>query len=164
MSGGRAWIFGDDIDTDMLAPGLYMRASMTELAKHCLEAANPAFASTVRPGDVVVGGRNFGIGSSREQAAQALLTLGVTSVLAASFGGIFYRNALNLGLMALVCPQAGSIRAGQKLVVEPENGRAIDPTTDETFACEPLPPHLIAMVRAGGLLAHLEQRLKAARK
>lgn len=163
MNGGRAWVFGDDIDTDMLAPGLYMRGSMAELAKHCLEAADPNFAGSVRPGDIVVGGRNFGIGSSREQAAQALLSLGVTTVLAVSFGGIFYRNALNLGLMALVCPQAGAIRKAQKLSVEPENGRAIDPESGTTFACEPLPPHLIAMVRAGGLLAHLEQRLKAAR-
>jgi 3-isopropylmalate/(R)-2-methylmalate dehydratase small subunit len=163
MSAGRAWVFGDDVDTDMLAPGLYMRASMAELAKHCLEAVDPEFANAVRPGDVVVGGRNFGIGSSREQAAQALLTLGVTAVLAVSFGGIFYRNALNLGLMVLVCPQAGRIRAGQALIVQPEHARALDPTSDETFACEALPPHLIAMVRAGGLLAHLEQRLKAAR-
>jgi 3-isopropylmalate/(R)-2-methylmalate dehydratase small subunit len=164
MSGGRAWIFGDDIDTDILAPGIYMRSSMAELAKHCLEAADPSFAAAVRPGDVVVGGRNFGIGSSREQAAQALLTLGVSTVLAVSFGGIFYRNALNLGLMALVCPQAGRIRAGQALRVEPEQARAVDPATGETFECEPLPAHLIAMVRAGGLLAHLEQRLKAERK
>lgn len=163
MSGGRAWVFGDDIDTDMLAPGLYMRSSMAELASHCLEAVDPSFAKSVRPGDVVVGGRNFGLGSSREQAASALLTLGVTTVLAVSFGGIFYRNALNLGLMALVCSQAGRIRAGQPLIVEAEQARALDPASNETFACEPLPPHLIAMVRAGGLLAHLEQRLKAAR-
>jgi len=160
---GRVWLFGDDIDTDMLAPGLYMRGGMDELVKHCLEAADPQFAKNVRPGDVVVGGRNFGIGSSREQAAQALVMLGVSAVLAVSFAGIFYRNALNLGLMALVCPQAKSIRQGQSLVVEPENARAIDPTTNASFACEPLPPHLIAMVRAGGLLAHLEQRLKASR-
>lgn len=160
---GRAWVFGDDIDTDMLAPGLYMRGGMEELVKHCLEAANPDFPSGARSGDIVVAGRNFGIGSSREQAAQALIMLGVGAVLAVSYGGIFYRNALNLGLMALVCPHAKSIQAGQELIVEPENARVIAPVRNQSYACEPLPPHLISMVRAGGLLAHLEQRLKASR-
>jgi 3-isopropylmalate/(R)-2-methylmalate dehydratase small subunit len=159
---GRAWVFGDDIDTDMLAPGLYMRGPMSELAKHCLEAVDPAFAGAVRPGDVVVAGRNFGIGSSREQAAQALLILGVKIVLAQSYAGIFYRNALNLGLMALVCPDAGKIAAGAPLSVDVDRAEARD-AAGNIHRCEPLPPHLVAMVRAGGLLPHLEQRLGTTR-
>jgi 3-isopropylmalate/(R)-2-methylmalate dehydratase small subunit len=101
--GGKAWIFGYDIDTDVLAPGLYMKGSFEELASHCLEAIDPDFASNVAPGDVVVAGKNFGVGSSREQAAEALKYLGVSILLAKSFAGIFFRNALNFGMIALTC-------------------------------------------------------------
>ena len=110
---GRIWKFGDDIDTDVLAPGLYMKGPIGELAKHCLEALDPAFAREARPGDIVVAGRNFGMGSSREQAAMALKALGIAAVLAKSFARIFYRNAMNLALPVLVCPEAGAIKAGE---------------------------------------------------
>jgi 3-isopropylmalate/(R)-2-methylmalate dehydratase small subunit len=155
----RAWVFGDDIDTDVLAPGRYMKFGIEEIAKHCLEAVDPSFAASVRPGDVVVAGRNFGAGSSREQAAAALKTLGVAAVIAHSFAGIFYRNALNLGLVVLASPDAGSIRAGDDIAVDPEAGRIENRSRGETLACEPIPGHLMAMVRDGGLLAHLEKRL-----
>jgi 3-isopropylmalate/(R)-2-methylmalate dehydratase small subunit len=155
----RAWVFGDNIDTDVLAPGRYMKFGIEEIAKHCLEAVDPSFASNVRPGDVVVGGRNFGAGSSREQAAQALKTLGVAAVIAPSFAGIFYRNALNLGLVILECADAGRIRSGDDVAVDPEAGRIENRTRGETLTCEPIPGHLMAMVRDGGLVAHLEKRL-----
>ena len=155
---GRAWVFGDNVDTDQLAPGLYMKRPIEEIAQHCLEAADPKFASTVTQGDVVVGGRNFGMGSSREQAAQALRHLGVSAVLAPSFGGIFYRNALNLGLLALVCADAGRIAAGDQLAVEAESGTVHNLTRNESYACEPIPAHLMEMVRAGGLVPYLERR------
>jgi 3-isopropylmalate/(R)-2-methylmalate dehydratase small subunit len=155
----RAWIFGDNIDTDVLAPGRYMKSSIEELARHCLEAVDPAFASGVRPGDVIVAGRNFGAGSSREQAAAALKQLGVAAVIAPSFAGIFYRNALNLGLVVLVCAETGSIRAGDQIVFDAAAGRIDNRTTGATLACEPIPAHLMTMVRDGGLLAHLERRL-----
>jgi 3-isopropylmalate/(R)-2-methylmalate dehydratase small subunit len=157
---GRAWVFGDDVDTDAIAPGRYMKFAIEEIAKHCLESVDPVFASGVKPGDVVVGGRNFGIGSSREQAPQALKALGVSALVAQSFAGLFYRNALNLGLAAVTCPDAGRIRAGDRVSVDPEHGRIRNETTGETLACEPIPPHLMAMVRDGGLLAHLEKRMK----
>jgi 3-isopropylmalate/(R)-2-methylmalate dehydratase small subunit len=108
---------------------------------------------------VVVGGRNFGAGSSREQAPQALKHLGVAALVAESFAGLFYRNALNLGLPALACRDAKRIRAGDRLRVHPEAGRIENETTGETLACEPIPPHLMQMVRDGGLLPHLEKRL-----
>jgi 3-isopropylmalate/(R)-2-methylmalate dehydratase small subunit len=155
---GRAWVFGDDIDTDQLAPGLYMKRPIEEMARHCLEAADPQFASSVGQGDIVIGGRNFGMGSSREQAPQVLRLLGVSAVLAPSFGGIFYRNALNLGLLALICPDAGKIAAGDRIALEPENGEVHNLTRNETYACEPIPAHLSEMVRAGGLVAYLERR------
>jgi 3-isopropylmalate/(R)-2-methylmalate dehydratase small subunit len=157
---GRAWVFGDDVDTDAIAPGRYMKFAIEEIAKHCLESVDPAFAPGVKPGDVVVGGRNFGMGSSREQAPQALKALGVSALVARSFAGLFYRNALNLGLAAVTCADAARIRAGDRVSVDPEAGRVVNETTGETLACEPIPPHLMAMVRDGGLLAHLEKRLK----
>jgi 3-isopropylmalate/(R)-2-methylmalate dehydratase small subunit len=159
----RAWVFGDNIDTDVLAPGRYMKFGIEEIARHCLEAVEPSFAAEVRPGDVLVAGRNFGAGSSREQAAAALKQLGVAAVIAPSFAGIFHRNALNLGLVVVVCPEAARIRAGDEVVVDPEAGRVENRTRGETLACEPIPGHLMAMVRDGGLVAHLEKRLAAQR-
>jgi len=156
---GRAWVFGDDLSTDALAPGRYMKFGIEEIARHCLESVDPHFAAEVRLGDVVVGGRNFGAGSSREQAAQALRHLGVAVVIAPSFAGLFYRNALNLGLPVLVCAEAKRIRPDDRLRVDAESGRIENLTSGETIACEPIPPHLMSMVRDGGLLPHLEKRL-----
>lgn len=157
---GRAWVFGDDIDTDALAPGLYMKGGIGEMAKHCLETVDPDFAPGVRPGDVVVGGANFGIGSSREQAAEALKLLGVSAVVARSFGGLFFRNALNLGLVAVTCEAAGEIKAGDCIRVDSQAGVVLNQTQGETLSCEPLPPQLLAMIADGGLIAHLEKKLK----
>ena len=109
---GRAFVYGDGINTDMLAPGIYMKHPIATIAQHCLESVDPDFARTVRPGDVVVAGQGFGIGSSREQAAEALKHLGVAAVLARSYGGIFYRNALNFGLPVLVCAEVDQIGTG----------------------------------------------------
>ena len=160
---GRAGVYGDKIDTDLLAPGAYMRGSIQELASHCLEAIDPHFAGQVQPGDVVVGGEAFGIGSSREQAAEVLKVLGVRVVIAKSFARIFYRNALNLGLPALECPQAGRIEKGDMLAVDPRSGVVENRTKDETYQCDPLPDFLMAMIEAGGLMAQLEAEV-AARK
>jgi len=160
---GRVWKFGDNIDTDVLSPGLYMKGSLQELAKHCLEAVEPRFAREVRPGDIVVAGRNFGMGSSREQAVMALRELGVGAVLATSFAGIFYRNALNLGLLALVCPDASRIRPEATLGIETATAKIRDLERGEAYAAEPLPPHLLQMVAEGGLLPHLENKLRVQR-
>lgn len=164
MNGVRAWVFGDNIDTDVLAPGQFMKSSIEELARHCLESVDPAFAGGVRPGDVVVGRRNFGTGSSREQAPQALKQLGVAALVAESFAGLFYRNALNLGLAAVVCPQAQRIRAGDQVRVDAGAGRIENLSTGEVLACEPIPAHLMQMLRDGGLVPHLEKRLARQRE
>lgn len=156
--GGRAWVFGDNIDTDVLAPGLYMRGPIEELARHCLEAVDPAFAENVAPGDYVVAGSNFGLGSSREQAAYALRHLGVAAIVAPSFAGIFYRNAFNLGLPAVICMGAAGIAAGDRLSLDLDTGRLVDHTQDRTLECEPVPPNLKAMIDAGGLVPLLERR------
>jgi 3-isopropylmalate/(R)-2-methylmalate dehydratase small subunit len=161
QKGGRAWVYGDNVDTDMLAPGTYMKKPIEEIATHCLEALDPSFAKGVQRGDVLVAGHNFGMGSSREQAAQALVQLGIAAVIAKSFAGLYLRNAVNLGLMALECPQAERIRSGERLIVDPEKGRIDNLTTGERYACEPIPPHLIEMIRDGGLVPHLEKKLKS---
>ena len=156
----RAWLFGDNVDTDLIAPGRYMKYGIDEIARHCMEALDPTFAATVRSGDVVVAGRNFGAGSSREQAPEALKHLGVAALVAESYAGLFYRNAINLGLPALVCAQARRIRAGDELRVDAETGHIENRTTGETLAAEPIPAFLMQIVRDGGLLAHLEKRLR----
>lgn len=156
---GRVWLLGDDIDTDALAPGHAMRLPLEELARHCLSAVLPRFASEVQRGDIIVAGSGFGIGSSREQAAQALRYLGVGAVLARSIARIFYRNALNLGLPALVFPDAGSIRDGDRLRVHPATGVVNDLTSGVDFRCEPIPPFLMTMLLDGGLIPHLHRKL-----
>jgi 3-isopropylmalate/(R)-2-methylmalate dehydratase small subunit len=156
----KAWVLGDNVDTDVLAPGAYMKFGIEEIAKHCLESVLPEFVSTVRKGDVVVAGRNFGAGSSREQAPAALKHLGVAVLVAESFAGLFYRNAINLGLPAVACAQAKRIRQNDSLRVDVEAGRIDNLTTGETLACEAIPSHLMPMLRDGGLLPHLEKRLK----
>ena len=130
----RIWVLGDNVDTDMLAPGRYMKNSVDVIAQHCLEALDPGFAETARENDVVVAGENFGMGSSREQAAEVLLYLGVRAVIAKSFGRIFYRNALNLGLPVLTCGDVDRIDglAGSWIL-------AVDHL--DRFAAETLPQH-----------------------
>lgn len=159
---GRAHVVGDAIDTDLLAPGAYMKGSIDELARHCLEAIDPGFANRVRAGDLLVAGARFGIGSSREQAAQALRLLGIRAVVARSFAGIFYRNALNNGLLAVVCPDHEGIEAGDRLRLDPVAGRLVHLASGRCYACRPLPDHLLAMVEAGGLVPWLERRFRAA--
>jgi len=161
--GGRAFVFGDDVDTDALAPGYAMKLAPADLAAHCLESLDPGFASHVRSGDVVVAGRNFGLGSSREQAAVSLKLLGIGAVLALSFARIFYRNAINLGLPALVLPQAREVRAGDLLVVDAIAGTVDNRTQGLSYPIRPMPPHLMAMIQEGGLIPHLKRRLQAER-
>ncbi len=154
---GRAFVFGSDIDTDALAPGQYMGGEFEVLAAHCLEAVDPDFARSVRPGDVIVAGRNFGMGSSREQAAQALKHLGLAGVVARSFAGIFQRNAINLGLPVFVAgEELESIRARDAVELDLRNSRLV--TAGGAIALEPLPDFLIDMIADGGLVPHLEKR------
>ncbi|MBL4757209.1 MAG: 3-isopropylmalate dehydratase small subunit [Rhizobiales bacterium] len=156
---GRAWVFGDGINTDVLAPGRYMAAPIKELAGHCLEALDPTFAANVQPGDLVIAGEDFGVGSSREQAAEVLKLLGIGAVIAKSFGGIFFRNAFNLGLLAIVCEQSATIEAGSKVHVDPAAGQICIPDKNIILTSEPVPDFLLEMANRGGLVAQLETRL-----
>lgn len=158
----KAWVFGDSLDTDAIAPGRYMKFGLEEIARHCLESVAPSFAGSVRPGDVLVAGKNLGAGSSREQAPEALKHLGVAALIAESFAGLFYRNAVNLGLPAVVCAQAKRIRTGDELSLDFEAGTIRNLSTGEKLACEPIPEFLMRIIRDGGLLPHLEKRLRCA--
>lgn len=160
---GRAWVFGDDLNTDLLAPGQYMKLPIEGIARHCLESVEPRFAQEARRGDIVFAGRNFGAGSSREQAAEVLRHIGIACVVARSFSGIFYRNAFNLGLPLLVCEQAGELADGAPVACDLDSASVHDHGSGRVLACVAPPPHLIAMVRAGGLVPHLAQRLAAQR-
>lgn len=157
-SPGRAWVFGDRIDTDVLAPGALMKLKPEDLARHCLAAIRPSFAQEVAAGDVVVAGAAFGVGSSREQAAQSLRLLGVKAVLAKSFARIFYRNAFNLGLPALIFPAADTVRDGDRIALDLSTGLVENLTTGARHEVSPIPPHMAAIIQAGGLMAHLQQR------
>lgn len=162
--GHRAWKVGADIDTDQLAPGHAMKHGIERIAQHCLEAVRPDFASGVRPGDVLVAGPGFGIGSSREQAASALVHLGVAAVIAPSYAGLFFRNAFNVGLLLLTCPQAERLNDGDALLVDAGEGQVTRPADGLVLACDPIPPFLLRMVEAGGLVPQLRQRLAASRR
>jgi 3-isopropylmalate/(R)-2-methylmalate dehydratase small subunit len=156
----KAWVFGDNVDTDAIAPGRYMKFGIEEIARHCMEGVDPKFSTAVKPGDILVAGRNFGTGSSREQAPEALRHLGVSALVAESFAGLFYRNAINLGLPAVVCPEAKRIRPGDELRVDYAAGKITDITTGKTLSAEPIPAFLMQLIRDGGLLPHLEKRLR----
>jgi 3-isopropylmalate/(R)-2-methylmalate dehydratase small subunit len=158
---GNAWVYGDNIDTDQLAPiKSYKNLEAAEGCKFCLEALDPDFAGAVEDGDIFVAGANMGIGSSREQAPLHLKLLGIRVVLAKSFARIFYRNTLNFGLPALVCADVDRINMGDRLAVDPLLGKVDNLTTGDSLTCEPLPGHLMEMIGDGGLLAHLEKKLK----
>ncbi|MBI2725506.1 MAG: 3-isopropylmalate dehydratase [Polaromonas sp.] len=153
----RIWHLGNDVDTDALAPGAYMQHGIEVISAHCLESLLPSFATDVRKGDVIVAGSGFGIGSSREQAAAALVHLGVAAVIAPSYGGLFFRNAFNLGLLLLTCPDAAELGGeGQLSITEP--ALSLQTASGKNLACEPVPDFLLQMVRMGGLMASLKQR------
>jgi len=158
---GSAWVFGDEINTDTMAPGRYFKESMDVMATHCLEAVDPEFAPNVKPGDIVVAGNNFGLGSAREQAPMAFAHLGVGAILAESFSRIFYRNAINFGIPLLVFPQAKEIGAGALLEVNPVEGVIRNATGGQTYVIEGIPEHLMYMIKAGGLMPWLKEKYAA---
>ena len=159
---GRLWLFEETINTDVLAPGFYMKSPLDELSKHCLEAIRPEFASNVRKGDVILAGENMGVGSSREQAAEVLKFLGISCIIAKSFAGIFYRNAINLGLPVFTLPSEPSL---PKQFVD---GSFVNFDFDSTtlnleqsslqVKLDPLPKFLRELITDGGLVSHLEKR------
>lgn len=160
---GRAWKYGDNINTDVIFPGKYTYTvtERSEIARHALEDLDPTFAANVQPGDVIVGGRNFGCGSSREQAATCLVYNGVGAIIAVSFSRIFYRNALNNGLLAIACPEAAAaIQPGEQVTIDTE--RHVIHCAAGEFAFPPLSASVMGIVAAGGLVEYVKRKLAAA--
>lgn len=149
---GRAWKFGDDISTDHITPGRYyhLRSNMPELAKHVMEDADPDFMKKFRPGDFIVAGKNFGMGSSREHAPLALKIAGVSAVIAKSFARIFYRNAINVGLPVLIA-DTDSIDSGDELEVDLGKGLVVNRTKGIEIRVKPIPEVMLKILHEGGL-------------
>ena len=160
MAKGTVFKYGDNVDTDVIIPARYFNApSPEELAKHCMEDIDAAYARSVKPGDIVVGGWNFGCGSSREHAPIAIQASGAACVIAASFARIFYRNAINIGFPILECPEAAqAIGNGDTVSVDFASGRIVDETTGETFQASGFPPFIEKIIKSGGLLPYLKAR------
>lgn len=154
---GRIWKLSDNINTDIIIPGRYnVTTDRAQLAKHCLCEVLPEFASQVQPGDVLMGGQNFGCGSSREHAPASILGCGVRVVIARSFARIFYRNAVNIGLPVLVCEEAVLASSdGEQIEVDLERGKIHNLSTGQTFQAEPLDPFVARIVQAGGILEYI---------
>ena len=156
----RVWRLGDDVDTDQLAPGPTMKFGIDVTARACLAALRPAFAAEARAGDVIVAGAHFGIGSSREQAASVLVHLGLAAVIAPSFSGLYFRNAFNVGLLLLTCPQAKLIDDGELVSFDARAGE-IQRADGQKLRCETIPAFLLDRVEAGGLMAQLKAKRKS---
>lgn len=155
---GKAIKYGDNIDTDVIIPARYLNTSdESELSKHCMEDIDPAFSSRVKKGDIIVGGKNFGCGSSREHAPIAIKASGVSLVIAKTFARIFYRNAINIGLPILECKETDRIKEGDELSVDLDSGVIEDITTGESFQSEPFPPFMQDLIREGGLIPYLRK-------
>ena len=160
---GTAFRYGRDIDTDVIIPARYLNSSdHAYLASHCLEDLDPTFVERMKPGDIIVAEENFGCGSSREHAPVAIKAAGVSCVIAKSFARIFYRNAINIGLPILECPEAvDAIADGVRVSVDTDTGTITNIDTGEAFASEPFPPFIAEIIEAGDLVNRTRAKLAA---
>ena len=163
MIKGTVFKFGDNIDTDVIIPARYLNApSPEELAKHCMEDIDADFVNKVNAGDIMVGGSNFGCGSSREHAPIAIRAAGVSCVIAESFARIFYRNSINIGFPILECPDAAKeIEAGDIVSVDFKAGVITDETTGKTYTSAPFPEFIDNIIKNDGLLAYIKTKVEA---
>jgi 3-isopropylmalate/(R)-2-methylmalate dehydratase small subunit len=158
---GKAWKFGDNINTDEIIPARYLNTSdPVELARHCMEDADPEFSKKISAGDILVGGKNFGCGSSREHAPIAVKAAGLSCVIAKSFARIFFRNAYNMGLMILESAEASEkISTGDAVEIDLNKGKIINHTKNQTYTIRPIPQFMQELVSAGGLLDYIKNKL-----
>jgi len=162
MLRGRAWRFGDDVNTDLIMPGKYLElVDPEEMAPHAMEGLDPGFAEKIEDGDIVVAGANFGCGSSREQAPLALKHAGVGGVVAESFARIFYRNAINVGLPALECPGVSeAVREGDTLEIDMTTGVISNEDTGARLGIDPMPDFMVEVLREGGLVPYMRKHIE----
>ncbi|CCU79364.1 3-isopropylmalate dehydratase small subunit [Halanaerobium saccharolyticum subsp. saccharolyticum DSM 6643] len=158
---GKVFKYGDNVDTDVIIPARYLNSSTPEnLAAHCMEDLDENFADEVSKGDIIVGGKNFGSGSSREHAPLAIKYAGVSCVVAESFARIFYRNSINIGLPILEAPAAvQAVEAGDKLEVDIDQGKIKNLRTGETYQAAPFPPFMQEIIKDGGLIEHIKKEM-----
>ena len=159
---GKVWKFGNDVDTDVIIPARYLNTSdPRELAAHCMEDADPQFPAKVKAGDMIVAGKNFGCGSSREHSPIAIKESGISCVIAKTFARIFYRNAFNIGLPIFESPEAaGRIDEGDEVAVDVEAGVIRNITKNETYRATLVPPFMQQIIAAGGLINYVAERMK----
>jgi 3-isopropylmalate/(R)-2-methylmalate dehydratase small subunit len=163
---GKAWKFGEDINTDAIIPARYLISTDPEfLAAHCMEDADPEFPGKVKAGDIIVAGKNFGCGSSREHAPVAIKGARVSCVIAHSFARIFYRNAFNMGLLILESPEAAAaIATGDEIEVDLDRGAIINHSRQQTYAAQQVPPFMQQLLQAGGLMNYVQKQISDANK
>lgn len=152
---GRVWVFADDVDTDAIVPGKYLIGETVEIARHVMEGIRPGFADVVEVGDIIVGGENFGTGSSRDPAVKALQAAGVSAIVAKSFARIFFRNCINAGLAPVECPDAGKIQEGQRISIDLSIGQVTVLDTGVVLEAVPLPEEIAGILQAGGLVEYV---------
>jgi 3-isopropylmalate dehydratase small subunit len=159
MFEGNAWVFGDDVDTDVIIPAKYLVTwDPATLAARCFEGVDPSLAARIAPGDIVIAGKNFGCGSSREHAAIAMKGLGISCAIAVSYGQIFYRNSFNLGIPLLEADiPAGAIRTGDRLTVDLSSGAVCNLSGGAAFTAAPIPGFMRELIAAGGLMPYVER-------
>lgn len=158
---GSALKYGDNINTDIISPPAYMELPIEEAARYAMSPVDETFAARCRPGDIFVAGRNLGSGSSRETAPLTLRALGIQVIVAQSYARIFYRNCINLGILAIESPGAGEISEGDRLEIDCRQGIIHNLTTGAELPCDPIPGHIMDLVSRGGLVEHLKERFKS---
>jgi len=158
---GKSWIFGDDINTDEIIPARYLNTSEPdELAKHCMEDADPEFVNKISSGDLIVAGSNFGCGSSREHAPIAIKAAKISCVIAGSFARIFYRNSINIGMPIIESPEASKdIKGGDEIEVDFDKGSINNLTSGKTYITKPFPPFMQEIIKKGGLMKKIKSEL-----
>jgi len=159
---GHVWKFGNDVDTDVIIPVQYCTSmEAADWAKHCMEGIDPLFTKKVQAGDIIVAGKNFGCGSSREPAPSAIKGAGISCVIAASFARIFYRNSFNVGLPLLDCPEAmDNVEEGDELEIDLDRGTIKNLSRNKLLQAKPIPPFMQDLIRDGGLMKHIARGLK----
>ncbi len=163
---GRVHRYGANVDTDAIVPARHLNLSEpADLAQHCMEDIDADFVNRVRPGDIIVAETNFGSGSSREHAPLAIKGAGISAVVAKSFARIFYRNAMNIGLPIMECPEAvDGARAGDIMEIDLDTGEITNVTRKKTYKAKPFPPFMLELIAAGGLIDHTRERLTRTRR
>ena len=158
---GKAWVFKDNVDTDVMLPARYLNSSdPKELASHCMEDIDKDFTKKISKGDIIVAGKNFGCGSSREHAPIAIKHSGISCVIAESFARIFYRNSINMGLPIFECSDASKISDGDEVEVNPETGEIKNISKGETYKASPMPSFIQKIISLGGLMEYVKQEAK----